>query len=79
MNQIFFQVKKGQVIEHGEGHSSIAKRDGMAYFEGDELKMISQAALVELPIVMYWVDGSPLVKLIDAQAAIEAAKNHGLR
>lgn len=79
MNQIFFPVKKGQVVEHGEGHSSIAKRDGMAYFEGDELKMISQAALVELPIVMYWVDGSPLVKLIDAQAAVEAAKNHDLR
>lgn len=29
-----------------------------------------KAAPVELPVVMYWVDGSPLVKLADAQAAI---------
>lgn len=45
MKPIFFPVEKGQVIEHGEGHSSIAKRDGVAYFEGEELKMQPQPSL----------------------------------
>ena len=35
-----FPVKKGEVIEHGEGHSSTAKRDGIAYFDGAALKML---------------------------------------
>ena len=35
-----FPVKKGEVIEHGEGHSSVAKRDGIAYFDGATLKML---------------------------------------
>lgn len=34
-----------------------------------------KADSVELPVVMYWVDGSPLIKLSDAQAAI--AGHHG--
>lgn len=40
MIQKTFPIKKGQVIELGEGRSSIAKRDGLAYFDGDSVKML---------------------------------------
>lgn len=52
--------------------------NGYAVRKGDKLYTrpapSQPVAPVELPVVMYWVDGSPLVKLSDAQAAIEAAR-----
>lgn len=38
-----FPVKKGQVIEAGEGSSFTAKHDGLAYWDGDDLRMVDAA------------------------------------
>lgn len=58
-----FPVKKGQVIEAGEGNSFTAKRDGMAYWDGDVLRMsdahtpaqAAEKAIREAPVAAYLV------------------------